>query len=239
MNDEEKIRQLQKKVEILENMVEETTRSLFIKNEEIQTALTEKETLLKEIHHRVKNNLQIISSLLNLQSQYLENDRFSSIICESKNRIASMALIHEMLYSTRNLSHVNVLEYVNKLSQSVCRSYTIDDSNIVFKYSIKEEIYLDTDNMIPIGLMLNEIVSNAVKYAFPDKKGLISISFSKKKNRYYLKVQDDGIGIPNDFDHSKAKSLGIQLIHILAEQLNGELNLDRKKGTKYELAFSV
>lgn len=239
MHDEEKIFQLQKKVEILENMVEETTRTLFMKNEEIQAALTEKETLLKEIHHRVKNNLQIVSSLLNLQSQYIENERFASIICESKNRISSMALIHEMLYSTKDLSHINVLEYVNKLSQSVCRSYVVDDSNIIFKYAIHKELYLDTDNMIPIGLMLNEMVSNAVKYAFPDKKGVISIAFSKKENQYFLKVQDNGIGIPNGFDHSKAKSLGIQLIHILADQLSGELNMDRKKGTKYELLFSV
>lgn len=200
-------------------------------------SLKEKEHLLKEIHHRVKNNMQIISSLLNLQAQYTQDEMFLSMVRESKNRISSMALIHEMLYVTKNISQINVYQYITKLSQSVYQSFSVGDYSIEFKYDIDENIYFETDNMIPIGLILNEIISNSMKYAFPQKKGIISIQFLKKEDCYYLQAKDNGIGIPKNFDYTTAKSLGMQLIYILADQLDGKLELDCKKGTKYELSF--
>lgn len=200
-------------------------------------SLKEKEHLLKEIHHRVKNNMQIISSLLNLQAQYTEDETFLSMVRESKNRISSMALIHEMLYVTKNISQINVYQYITKLSQSVYQSFSVGDYSIEFDYDIDEDIYFETDNMIPIGLILNEIISNSMKYAFPSKKGIISIQFIKKDDCYFLQVKDNGIGIPKEFNYITAKSLGMQLIHILSDQLDGKLELDCKKGTTYELTF--
>lgn len=202
-------------------------------------SLKEKEHLLKEIHHRVKNNMQIISSLLNLQAQNTDDERFLSMIRESKNRIFSMALIHEMLYITKNISQINVSQYITKLSQSVYQSFSSGEYTIDFHYNIDENIYFETDNMIPIGLIINEIVSNSMKYAFPEKKGAISILFCKQENNYLLQVKDNGIGIPKDFDYTKSKSLGMQLVHILAGQLDGKLSLDSKNGTKYELCFNI
>lgn len=202
-------------------------------------SLKEKEHLLKEIHHRVKNNMQIISSMLNLQAQNTDDERFLAMIRESKNRIFSMALIHEMLYITKNISQINVSQYVIKLSQSVYQSYANGDYMIEFDYDIDENIFFETDNMVPIGLIINEIVSNSMKYAFPEKKGIISIQFCKKNDGYCMQVKDNGIGIPKSFDYTKAKSLGMQLIHILSDQLGGKLSLDSKNGTKYELCFNT
>lgn len=201
-------------------------------------SLKEKEHLLKEIHHRVKNNMQIISSLLNLQAQNTDDEKFLMMIRESKNRIFSMALIHEMLYVTKNISQINVSQYITKLSQSVYQSFSIGDYAIDFDYDIDETIFFEPDNMIPIGLIINEIVSNSMKYAFPEKRGSISIRFYKKDDDYFLQVKDNGIGIPENFDYTKAKSLGMQLIHILADQLGAKLSVDSKNGTKYELCFN-
>lgn len=202
-------------------------------------SLQEKEHLLKEIHHRVKNNMQIISSLLNLQAQNTDDERFLAMIRESKNRIFSMALIHEMLYITKNISQINVSQYITKLSQSVYQSFSAGDFSIEFDYDIDDTIFFETDNMVPIGLIINEIMSNTMKHAFPNKKGIIAIKFCKKENDYFLQVKDNGVGIPEHFDYTKSKSLGMQLIHILSEQLDGKLTLDSKNGTKYELCFNI
>ncbi len=200
-------------------------------------SLKEKEHLLKEIHHRVKNNLQIISSLLNLQSDSATDEKFLAMIRESKNRIMSMALIHEMLYVTKNLSHINIYNYITKLCNSVYQSFQTKESSIEFDYDIDENIYFEIDNMIPIGLILNEILSNSFKYAFPDKKGVIHIYFQKKDDHYCMIAKDNGVGIPKNFNVAESKTLGSQLIYILAEQLDGKLSVESSKGTKYTLKF--
>lgn len=200
-------------------------------------SLKEKEHLLKEIHHRVKNNLQIISSLLNLQSDKTTDEAFLSMIKESKNRIMSMALIHEMLYVTKNLSHINIHDYITKLCHSVYQSFHTKNVSIEFEYDVDESIYFEIDNMIPIGLILNEILSNSFKYAFPDKKGIIYIHFSKNNDQYTMIAKDNGIGIPDDFKAEESKTLGTQLIFMLAEQLDGTINVLNDKGTKYTLRF--
>ena len=200
-------------------------------------SLKEKEQLLKEIHHRVKNNLQIISSLLNLQSDNTTDEKFLAMIRESKNRIMSMALIHEMLYVTKNLSHINIYAYITKLCNSVYQSFQTKESSIEFEYDIDEDIYFEIDNMIPIGLILNEILSNSFKYAFPDKKGIIQIHFQKTGDQYCMIAQDNGLGIPKNFNIAESKTLGSQLIYMLAEQLDGKLSVESNKGTKYTLKF--
>lgn len=200
-------------------------------------SLKEKEHLLKEIHHRVKNNLQIISSLLNLQSDNATDEKFLTMIRESKNRIMSMALIHEMLYVTKNLSQINIYDYITKLSHSVYQSFQTKESSIQFEYSIDETLFFEIDNMIPIGLILNEILSNSFKYAFPDKKGTIYIHFQKNGDNYTMIAKDDGIGMPKNFNVAESKTLGSQLIYMLAEQLDGKLSVESKNGTKYTLKF--
>lgn len=202
-------------------------------------SLREKEQLLQEVHHRVKNNLQIISSLLNLQSDYIEDEQFHSMIRESKNRITSMALIHEMLYLTKDLSRININDYVIKLSQSVYQSFHAKDSVILFEYNVDRNFFLEIDRMIPIGLILNEIVSNSLKYAFPNKKGIISIELKAREECILLSITDNGIGIPKDFNHKEAKSLGVQLIYMLADQIDAKLKVSSNNGTSYELCFKL
>lgn len=208
--------------------------------EELQSStisLKEKEQLLKEVHHRVKNNLQIISSLLNLQSEHIQDEKFLEVIRESKIRIASMALIHEMLYATKDFSHVKVNDYVSRLYQSIYRTFLGESDQVSFLLEVDEKLTFEIDTMIPLGLILNEIISNSMKYAFPDGKGTIRLSITKTEQKYLLEVSDDGIGIPAEFQLQNAKSLGIQLIHMLSEQINAELSLDRSSGTCYKLYF--
>jgi two-component sensor histidine kinase len=199
--------------------------------------LKEKEQLLKEVHHRVKNNLQIISSLLNLQSENIVDETFLGLIRESKNRISSMALIHEMLYASKDLSKVKTRDYIVKLSDSVYRSFYTVKHSVLFEYEIDGELHFEIDRMIPIGLILNEIISNSLKYAFPTKEGVISISLHKEGDEYTLKAGDNGIGFNDDFDFMNSKSLGMQLIHMLAEQLGGKIKVCNKKGINYTLFF--
>lgn len=231
-----------KKIEITdkEDVFDSISVGVNMLGEELENStvsLKEKEQLLKEVHHRVKNNLQIISSLLNLQTENSEDEKFLVAIRESKNRISSMALIHEMLYATKNFSQINISTYITKLSVSIYQSFYLNKSHVLFEYSIDENLFFEIDRMIPIGLILNEIISNSLKYAFPNKQGIITIQFIKKNNSYLLIVKDNGIGIPPNFDHKSSKSLGIQLVHMLSEQLDGTLTLSNENGTSYILSF--
>ena len=167
-------------------------------------SLKEKEHLLKEIHHRVKNNLQIVSSLLNLQSESIVDEKYLGLIKESHNRINSMALVHEMLYKSKDLSKIELKEYIEVLSSSVNMSYSSPSKEISFKYDIQTGIFLEIDMMIPIGLILNEILSNSYKYAFKDMKtGLITIVLKQDKSKLLLTVFDNGIGLDKKFDLKK------------------------------------
>ncbi|MBI3520993.1 MAG: sensor histidine kinase [Bacteroidetes bacterium] len=200
-------------------------------------SLREKEQLLKEIHHRVKNNMQIISSLLNLQSDNIVDTKVLSLLRESRNRINSMALVHEMLYKSNDLSKIGLRNYIESLTSSIRQSYASSDADIVFEYDISEEICFDIDKMIPIGLILNEVISNSLKYAFPDKKGKIDLVLKPLEHQYILSVSDNGIGFKSDFDVDKDSQLGIQLIYMLTEQLNGTLTLESKGGVCYSVLF--
>ncbi len=200
-------------------------------------SLREKEQLLKEIHHRVKNNMQIISSLLSLQSESTEDEKFMALLRESRNRINSMALVHEMLYQSDDLSKIELKEYIVTLCTSVYRSYALPDSEIEFIYSIEKKAHFDIDKMIPIGLILNEAISNSLKHAFPKKKGKISVDLRSIKEKYTLSVSDDGSGFKKDFDPEKDSHLGIQLIYMLTEQLGGKLEVNNKNGVNYTITF--
>lgn len=199
--------------------------------------LQEREALLQEVHHRVKNNLQIISSLMNLQASYTRDEKFLALIRECRNRIISMSMIHEMLYRTKDLSRIQVLDYIKTLTLSINSSFSGSNSDVVFEYDIDEKIYLEAERMIPIGLIINEAVSNSFKYAFPEKKGKIWVAFTCSETHFYLKISDNGIGLPAKIKTENFESLGIQLINALSDQLSAELKILRETGLGYELIF--
>lgn len=205
----------------------------------IKTSLKEKEVLLREIHHRIKNNLQVISSLLNLQAQYLKNKQDLAMFNESKDRVRSMALIHEKLYQSQNLARIDFAGYIRELIYRLFRSYEADPGKIDLKMNVKD-VSLGVDVAVPCGLIVNELISNCLKHAFPDgKKGEIRVGLqSVNKNEVELKVSDNGVGLPDDFDFRESKSLGMHLVNILAEdQLGGMIELNRTGGTEFKIKF--
>jgi len=213
----------------------ENTEALGI--ERIESALKEKEILLKEIHHRVKNNLQIISSLLNLQSGYIKDKDSIAIFKESQNRIRSMAIIHEKLYQSKDMSQIDFSEYVSELVSNLFSSYSLNSALIILHQNINN-ILLEIDLAINLGLIINEIVSNAFKHAFPSgSKGNLYISLKKNEQKYELIIEDDGIGFSSEIDFRTTESLGLQLIITLVEQIGGEIFLFREKGTKFVIKF--
>ncbi|MBL4652419.1 MAG: PAS domain S-box protein [Flavobacteriales bacterium] len=211
-----------------------------VNEQEIKFALNEKEILLKEVHHRVKNNLQVISSILNLQSSYIEDEKTLKILSESQNRIKSMSFIHEILYQTNDFSSIDFKEYILNLSNNLIHSYQIYSNLVDLKMDV-DKVLLNLDQAIPCGLIVNELFSNALKYAFdPKQAGRISISL-KENNKNWLKltVADNGKGLPNNFDYKKTESLGLQLVNTLVEQIDGTINCEtsKEKGTKFIIEF--
>ncbi len=211
--------------------------------EKLETNLQEKETLLKEIHHRVKNNLQIISSLLNLQSDTIRDKETKEKFRESLGRVKSMALIHELLYQTKNLSNLMANEYLNELVNFISETYNFQRNIKVTLKTDPRIKRIDMNKAIPCGLIINELVSNSFKYGFPDKtKGKIEISFKMNTNTDYkfsLSVCDDGIGIPsNKVDIDNPSTLGLQLVRSLAEQLDGKMEISSKNGTCITIQFN-
>lgn len=214
-------------------------RNLKLREAELEVSLKEKDVLLREVHHRVKNNLQIITSFLRLQAGKIEDVQYAKMFQESQNRIKSMALIHEMLYKTKNLSELDFKTYVHNLTQSLMRSHAVDARNILLKLKIVDA-HLDLDCAITCGIILNELISNALTHAFPEKRqGQIDISFKlNDEKEIELKVSDNGIGIPPGYDFKASKSLGLRLITILAEdQLRGSIDLNRENGTHFTIRF--
>lgn len=201
----------------------------------------EKDQLLREIHHRVKNNMQIISSLLNLQSENEKDERFLRMIKDSRNRINAMAIIHEMLYATTDFKYTNVNAYVEKLSRSLVASYSEITSNFEFLIDIDKTLRFDVDRMIPLGLILNEAITNSFKYAFNNKsiepRVHIVLKEASPEKGFILTISDNGIGLPPDFDKKDHMNLGMQLIFLLSEQLDGKLELIKSPGTTYRLVF--
>ncbi|RPI70911.1 MAG: PAS domain S-box protein [Ignavibacteriales bacterium] len=205
--------------------------------DQIEASLKEKEVLLREIHHRVKNNLQIISSMLNLQTNYITDQKSLSIFEESRNRVRSMALIHEKLYQNKSLSSLNIKEYIIELVNNLMNSYRTNTRvSTVINIS---DLFINTDTAIPLGLIINEIVSNSLKYAFPDgRTGKITLKLDLHRNdEYRMIVEDDGIGLPEKFDLKKTNTLGLQLVSSLVTQLEGEIFVRNQTGTSFLINF--
>ena len=202
-----------------------------VNERKVKLALNEKEILLKEVHHRVKNNLQVVSSILSLQSAYVEDEKILMILAESQNRIKSMSFIHEALYQTKDFSYIDFKEYILNLSNNLIHSYQIYGNLVDLALNV-EKVLLNLDQAIPCGLIVNELFSNALKYAFePNKAGNITIALThNSKDEIKLIVKDNGKGLPNNFDFRKTESLGLQLVTTLVEQIDGTVNCETKKG---------
>jgi two-component sensor histidine kinase/PAS domain-containing protein len=209
-----------------------------IDEEKIKASLKEKEVLLKEIHHRVKNNMQIISSMLGLQSNTVMDEKFNDMLRDSQNRIKSMALIHEKLYQSQNMANVNFEEYINSLVINLYSSYNINRNKINLNIDICDVIF-NIDTAIPLGLIINEIISNSLKHAFPDgRNGEIYLRLSKTTdNKYELVIKDNGVGIPSNVDANTTKTLGLKLIYALIEQIDGSISVDKIEGSCYFIEF--
>jgi PAS domain S-box-containing protein len=207
--------------------------------EKIKASLHEKNVLLREIHHRVKNNMQIISSLLRLQSRVIEDNKLNEMFMESQNRIRSMALIHEKLYQTEDFARINFAEYIRSLTVHLFHTYKVNP-NIVRMNTEVNDVYLDINKAIPCGLIINELVSNSLKHAFPDsKEGEVCIRLSTgKQKRTDLLVSDTGIGLPKSVNFQEPETLGLQLVSDLVKQIEGTVELERgNMGTAFHITF--
>ncbi|WP_052296782.1 sensor histidine kinase [Methanobacterium lacus] len=205
---------------------------------QLQKSIKEKEMLLKEIHHRVKNNLMIISSLLSLQSRYIKDENSKTIFIESQNRARSMALIHERLYQSTDLKNIDFGDYIQTLAADLYDTYVVD-KNLIKMNIETDELNLDIDTSIPLGLILNELVTNSLKHAFSQgDKGTIDIKFKKQTDKYCLEVKDNGKGFPNDIDYKNADSLGLSLITSLSEQIDADLEYIGSPGTSFKISFN-
>jgi two-component sensor histidine kinase len=210
-----------------------------LSEENLKSSLQEKEVLLKEVHHRVKNNMQVISSILSLQSSYIQEPKTLNILRESQNRIKSMAFIHERLYRTKDFSKINFSDYIENLSTSLINTYEAGNVKVNVSFDL-DEVFLNLDSAIPCGLILNELISNSLKYAFKGRKrGNITVKLKEEENKTVkFSVQDDGVGIDKEFNISKTETLGLQLVHTLTEQLEGKLKLTLNKGSRFDITFS-
>lgn len=217
-----------------------TPRELELVNQKLEDALEEKEILLREIHHRVKNNLQIISSLLRLQSVKSGNEEIRSLFLDSQSRVLTMALLHERLYKSETISNINLREYFQDLVRNLFYSYGVREELVGFRVET-DPCIIEPERLIPCGLIINELVSNSLKYAFPEgRKGEIFVGLTTQEpTELLLTVKDNGVGLPLGFDYLKADSLGLQLVRNLSAQLRGKFELINQGGIEFRLRFPI
>ncbi len=226
--------------EIISNALRRANLQLALQQHvrQVEESLEEKNVMLKEIHHRVKNNLQVISSLLNLQSAQIKDPGTLQLFRDSQNRVRSMALIHEKLYQSHDLARINFKNYVESLSSVLARSFAAETREVTFCLEI-EQISLGIDQAVPCGLIINELVSNSLKHAFPgSRKGEVTIQFKiVEGQRLHLIVGDNGVGFPDTIDFQHTSSLGLQLVNSLVHQLEGSIEIRRTTGTEFRIDF--
>ncbi|NND94603.1 MAG: hypothetical protein HKN45_07020 [Flavobacteriales bacterium] len=215
-----------------------TNRKLTHQNELIEKSLSEKELLLREIHHRVKNNLQVVSSILSIQSRDIKDEEALKAVNESRSRVRSMALIHQDLYGEENMKGINAQSYITKLSNSLFNSYRVDKDKVKLFTEI-DDLLIDVDTSVPLGLILNELVTNSLKYAFPDEReGEIHVELKEVKDSLRLTVADNGIGIPDDKKAASEDSFGMKMIKAFSKKLDAKWEVISDKGTTVKLVIN-
>ncbi|MBI4986155.1 MAG: PAS domain S-box protein [Rhodocyclales bacterium] len=208
--------------------------------QKIEDALTEKTVLLNEIHHRVKNNLQVISSLINLQANNTDDPRLREVLNESLNRVKAMALTHQLLYERKDYSSIDLGEYLGRLTQLLLSAYRLKGGSVELELVLPaDKVQLDMERSIPCGLVVNELVTNSFKHGFPDgRNGRITVELkAATADEIVLRVSDDGVGLPPDFNIDNARSLGLQLVPLLVDQLLGTLAIGRAPGAHFSVRF--
>jgi PAS domain S-box-containing protein len=205
--------------------------------ERLETSLQEKEVIIKEVHHRVKNNMQVISGFLELQSNYIEDPLAVEKLSECQRRVRTMALVHEKLYQSKSLGVINAAEYIKSLISDLMNSYTV--STLIDVTVNVDEANINIDMAIPCGLIINELVTNSLKHGFKDRAtGNLSLSLLHKDNHTFcLTVQDNGVGLPPDFEERSVASLGMQLVRVLVHQLGGEMKVGSEDGARFTITF--
>ena len=204
---------------------------------DLKSSLKQKEALLREVHHRVNNNLQIITSLLNLQSSKLEDGKSRDILMTSQSRIKSMAMIHDKLYKSQDLDSINIKNYLKEYISDIFSLYEVNKNIINYQMDI-EDLNIGIDTAIPLGLVINELLINIIKYAFPTgQKGNINIKFNLKDDIYTLIIEDDGVGLPDNIDPNNTETLGLQMANSLISQLEGTMEFSKDNGTKFKIIF--
>ncbi len=229
---------LQESNSLLETRIMERTADLVRINNRLDKQVKEKEILLKEVHHRVKNNLQIISSLLYLQSQKIKDKQTVSYLLDSRNRVLSMALVHENLYQSDNFAEVNLKNYIQSLTSELTHAYGNLENTVSLEVRV-EPVPLTIDKAIPVGLIVNELVTNAIKYAFNGSKtGSISIEFKKlDPGKIEITIADNGKGLNSDISFEDMQTLGFTLVRSLVEQIDGTISVQNHTGTKFRIVF--
>ena len=226
------------------------------KNEEILAAerlarsiieKTAEDIRKKEIHHRIKNNLQVISSLLDLEADQFKDEKVREAFRESQNRVISMALIHEELYKGEGTDTLDFSAYLQKLAENLFQTYSLSSKNVRLCMNLEENAFFDMDTAVPLGIIVNELISNSLKHAFTEKQeGEIRIQLCReemnnemRQSLFSLTISDNGKGIPEDLELENVESLGLQLVSTLVDQLDGEIELKRAQGTEFRITFNV
>lgn len=226
-----------KKTDIQKKLLELKNEQIETRNKIIDKSLIEKDLLIKEVHHRVKNNLQIVSSLLKLQSGKTDSPEIKNSLSEAQDRINSMALLHQLLYRNNDMTSIRFNDYLSNLITQISDGFDLQNKQITIVPNFIE-LELDLDTAIPLGLIANELISNAYKHAFENNTGKITIDLVKLfKNTYQLKISDNGKGLPADFDFSNLNSLGLDIVSILTEQIGAELKAYNNNGASFEIIF--
>lgn len=206
--------------------------------EQIKASLQEKEALLKEIHHRVKNNLQIISSLIYLQAQRIDDAKMRQLFEDSQTRISSMALVHDTLYRSQDFAQVNLSEYVQTLSSNLFHTYRVQPESVKLKIDIDPDVLISLDKAIPCGLILNELMTNALKHGFHDRAtGEVRVLLKKHFSQIYLIVENDGHALPESFELQKIQSMGLRLVNALVDQVKGQVEIQSDGKTRFKITF--
>ena len=223
-------------ISLLSFLLYRVLQNVNTQKSKLAQALNDKELLIKEIHHRVKNNLQLVSSLLSMQSRTIKDPSVAGAIEDGKSRVRSMALIHQDLYQNNNLKGVNVNSYLDDLTQELFNTYNINADQVRLEMEI-EELDLDVDTIIPLGLIINELITNSLKYAFPNgQSGVLKVRLFKNEEELILEISDNGIGYDVNVAKEK-KSFGTKLIHALSRQLDGEMKVISEDGTRIQISF--